>query len=64
MKKDFAPIRDIPQWHQPWEGSCERKPWTYTVSAVIPCLDTADQVEICVKLLRLQTEPEWCSTPI
>lgn len=56
MKKDFAPIRDIPQWHQPWEGSCERKPWTYTVSAVIPCLDTADQVEICVKLLRLQTE--------
>lgn len=56
MKKDFAPLRDIPQWHHPWEGSCQQKPWNYMVSAVIPCLDTADQVEICVKLLRLQTE--------
>jgi hypothetical protein len=53
MKKDLAPLRNV--FKKPWEGNCEIKPWDYRVSAVIPCLDTAEQVEICVRLLQLQT---------
>lgn len=56
MKKDLAPLRNKEQDEKPWEGSCIRKPWDYTVTAVVPCLDTPEQVEICVQLLRLQTE--------
>jgi glycosyltransferase involved in cell wall biosynthesis len=56
MKKDFAPLRNVPQFQFPWEGSCKKKPWQYKVTAVIPCLDTFEQVEICVKLLQKQTE--------
>lgn len=55
MKKDFAPIRNIDQKLRPWEGSSLKKPWHYELTAVIPCLDTYELVEICVKLLRLQT---------
>jgi hypothetical protein len=56
MKKDFAPTRNSDQSLKPWEGSCPKKPWDYKVTAVIPCLDTFELVDLCVKLLRLQTE--------
>lgn len=56
MKKDFAPIRNVSQYLNPWEGSCKKKPWDYRVTAVIPCLDTFELVDLCVKLLKLQTE--------
>jgi hypothetical protein len=32
-----------------------RKPWMYQITAVIPCLDHAEETKICVELLRLQT---------
>lgn len=56
MKKDFAPTRNSPQHLKPWEGSCPKKPWDYKVTAVIPCLDTFELVDLCINLLRLQTE--------
>jgi len=56
MKKDFAPTRNVPQEFRPWEGSCKKKPWDYRITAVIPCLDTFELVDLCLKLLRLQTE--------
>jgi len=59
MKKDFAPLRNIPQNESPWEGSCKKKPWQYKVTAVIPCLDTYEQLDICIKLLRLQEEKPY-----
>lgn len=59
MKKDFAPLRNVDQYYKPWEGSCSKKPWDYKVTAVIPCLDTFEQIEICTKLLCLQTESPY-----
>lgn len=56
MKKDLAPLKNIPQWRQPWEGNCEKKPWHYRVTAAIPVLDTYEQLEICVRLLKAQSE--------
>lgn len=53
---ELAPIRNAAQWDQPWEGNCKKKPWNYRVSVAIPCLDTFDQMEICLRLLQLQTE--------
>jgi len=41
---------------KPWEGSCANKPWSHKVTAVIPCMDTFEPLEICIKLLQLQTE--------
>jgi hypothetical protein len=55
MKKDFAPTRNVSQELRPWEGSCKIKPWDYKVTAVIPCLDTYELVDLCVRLLKLQT---------
>lgn len=59
MKKELAPLRNIPQWEQPWEGNCPKKPWQYRVTTAIPVLDTFEQVDICVKLLQLQTEKPY-----
>jgi glycosyltransferase involved in cell wall biosynthesis len=39
----------------PWEGFCEKKPWDYEVTAVIPCLNTPETIPLCIELLRLQT---------
>jgi len=55
MKTDFAPIRNSEYPERPWEGSCVKKPWDYTVTAVIPCLETFELTSLCVELLRLQT---------
>ncbi len=58
MKEDLAPLRGegVNTMQSPWEGSCKKKPWEYKVTACIPCLDTAETVEICIELLRMQTE--------
>lgn len=55
MKNELAPLKNIPQWLQPWEGNCDVKPWQYKITAAIPVLDTFDQLEICVKILNAQT---------
>lgn len=59
MKKDLAPLRNTSQWKRPWEGSCEKKPWQYKVTVAIPVLDTFDQLELCIKLIRMQTEKPY-----
>lgn len=55
MNYDFAPLRSKMPFQNPWEGNCGKKPWEYQVSAVIPVLDTFDQLQICIELLRNQT---------
>lgn len=58
LKEDFAPLRGVGvnTTQAPWEGSCKKKPWEYKITAAIPCTDTAETVEVCIELLRLQTE--------
>lgn len=55
MNFDYAPVRNKPSFEAPWEGNCPKKPWDYQVCAVIPVLDTYEQLSICVELLRRQT---------
>jgi glycosyltransferase involved in cell wall biosynthesis len=55
MSPTIAPLRGF-SVACPWEGNARRKPWNYAVTAVIPCLDTADTLRFCVELLRMQTE--------
>jgi len=38
-----------------WEGSCDKKPWDYKATAVIPHLDSPDLLRLCVTFLRRQT---------
>lgn len=56
MKNLIAPIRNVNQWQNPWEGNCNKKPWQYKVTVAIPVLDTYEQLKICLDLLRKQTE--------
>jgi hypothetical protein len=56
---NFAPVRNCLAMQRPWEGNCQKKPWHYKVTAVIPCMDTYDSLEIVVKLLQLQTESPY-----
>lgn len=39
----------------PWEGNCAKKPWEYSITAVIPCLNTFETLTTCIEILRLQT---------
>lgn len=52
---NLAPLRNKDSSQLPWEGDIVVKPWEYQVTAVIPLLDTIEQIKICVELLRLQT---------
>lgn len=52
----IAPLRNTDIKHSPWEGDCEKKPWDYRVTALIPVLDTWEMVGLVIELLRLQTE--------
>lgn len=57
----FIPVETSPIYgaltvESPWEGNCKLKPWNYSVTAVIPCLNTSETLPICIELLRLQTE--------
>jgi glycosyltransferase involved in cell wall biosynthesis len=58
MKEDIAPLRGlgVNTTTAPWEGSDRKKPWDYKITAAIPALDTSETLEICIELLRLQTE--------
>lgn len=38
-----------------WHGRMHRKPWHYTITAAIPCLDHATETNAVIQLLRLQT---------
>ena len=51
----ISPLRNTPTTLSPWEGNCEKKPWQYEVTAVIPLIDTFDTVSIGIELLRLQS---------
>ncbi len=59
VKIDLAPLRGRTSAQLPWEGSCVKKPWDYKVTAVVPCLDTYEQVRICTRLLELQGEKPY-----
>lgn len=56
MKSDIAPLKGVLTVDKPWEGNCRKKPWEYRVTAVVPCLDTPETVEVGVEILRMQTE--------
>lgn len=56
MSTTYAPIKNKLTIASPWEGSSSRKPWQYLVTAVIPVLDTPDELELVIRLLELQTE--------
>jgi len=51
----FAPTRNVLTLKKPWEGSIEKKPWHYKVTAVIPVMDTFEQLNICIQLLKEQS---------
>ena len=53
--KKLAPLRNKDVNEAPWRGECNKKPWEYEVTAVIPVIDTFDSLQICVEILRLQT---------
>jgi hypothetical protein len=53
---EIAPLKKRKTIDSPWEGNCKKKPWNYTVTAMIPVLDTFEELKICVDILRLQTE--------
>ena len=55
-KVEISPIYGDLTVDSPWEGNCEKKPWNYKVTAVIPCLNTSETLKCCIELLRLQTE--------
>jgi glycosyltransferase involved in cell wall biosynthesis len=55
MRDIISPLKGRLTTEKPWEGFCQKKPWEYDVTAVIPVLDTFDTLELVVKLLRLQT---------
>lgn len=54
--ENLAPARNKAADDLPWQGTCPRKPWEYRVTAVVPVIDTPDSLELCVEILRLQTE--------
>jgi hypothetical protein len=56
---NLAPIRNINANMAPWRGSCGKKPWDYRVTAVVPVIDTVDMLEICIGILREQTEKPY-----
>jgi glycosyltransferase involved in cell wall biosynthesis len=60
-KEDIAPLRGqgINTTQAPWEGNLKKKPWDYQITVAIPTLDTAETLEICIELLRLQTEKPY-----
>ncbi len=54
--KNTIPIRNKNVNLFPWRGSCEKKPWEYKITAVVPVIDTVEMLDLCVSLLRMQTE--------
>jgi len=52
---EVSPIYGELTTSSPWEGNCDKKPWDYNVTAVIPCLNTSETIPFCIEILRLQT---------
>jgi glycosyltransferase involved in cell wall biosynthesis len=52
---EVTPLYGVLTEKDPWMGGCEKKPWEYEVTAVIPCINTPETLPICIELLRLQT---------
>lgn len=52
---NIAPLRNKKPSSSPWEGDCPVKPWDYQVTACIPVLDTPEELELVISLLRLQS---------
>src|SRR6516162_6019288 len=52
---ELSPIYGYLTVSTPWEGLCQKKPWEYEITAVIPVLNTSETLPICIELLRLQT---------
>lgn len=52
---EVSPAYGMSTERSPWEGTCFKKPWEYSVTAVIPCLNTPETLPICIDILRLQT---------
>lgn len=52
---EISPAYGASTEKSPWEGFCEKKPWEYEITAVIPCLNTPETLPLCIELLRLQT---------
>jgi hypothetical protein len=52
---EVTPLYGVRTERSPWQGWCDRKPWDYEVTAVIPCINTPETLPICIELLRLQT---------
>ena len=55
----FAPVKNVLTQKKPWEGYVKIKPWDFKVTAVIPVLDTFEQLNICIKLLKEQSCPPF-----
>lgn len=55
----IAPVRPALSVSQPWKGVVRRRPWSYQVTAVIPHLDTPEQLAVCVAILRAQSVPPF-----
>lgn len=52
---EVSPLYGVLTEKNPWEGGCSTKPWDYKVTAVVPCINTPETLDICIELLRLQT---------
>lgn len=52
---EVTPLYGVLTEKDPWAGFCDRKPWDYGVTAVIPCINTPETLPICIELLRLQS---------
>lgn len=52
---EVTPLYGVLTERDPWQGWCDRKPWDYEVTAVIPCINTPETLPVCIELLRLQT---------
>lgn len=59
MVQLLAPIKNVHAEAKGWEGHLQKKPWDYKVTAAIPVMDTPEELELVVSLLRLQTEKPY-----
>jgi hypothetical protein len=54
-KTEPTPLYGVLTEKKPWEGTFQKKPWNYEVTAIIPHINTSETLPICIELLRLQT---------
>jgi hypothetical protein len=55
----IAPSRVEPRSPRPWEGTGEKRPWDYRVTAAIPHLDAPELLRQVLATLQAQTEVPW-----